>query len=769
MRKRVQILLNIGLVALVLISYAGLATTTRYQESILLLPIAALLLMPAAEWIDRKYSWYRGVTSTITLAFAISLFFMISVITLLDAVTFLVIYIQVYSLLHVKEERSYNHIVLMSFFLVLAATVMTPTPSIGLIFVLFVVATVWMLVLLEMRTAFAGSTSVVTVNPSRRAKPMFGFARRARYRGLDFRLAAWLSAFSFAVLALTSGMFFVSPRLEAGLLGRGDEVVYSTGLSAMVDLSIGGPISIDTTAVMHVVFPDEPGGRYRGEMFWRSTTLDQYTGTGWTRRGLYTRLPTSELHSRYLRFVGHHGWSDGNTVDRASMGLGRMVNQEIFLAQAPDGGLPSLSLVKSIAPEESAEKIQIRWDPTGDFTVGIGGPGEPGLSYRAVSEVYEPTPEELSSSSEDYEAIVQENDLDFLTRHNLLPKTEELVQEITRRSETAYEKVNAVQHWLQSNGFSYTYGVPDLPGEHPLDTCIHDIRSGHCELYASAMALMLRSIGIPTRVVSGYRGGQWNASDQSYTITADMAHLWVEVYFPDFGWVTFDPSPPAPEYDFFSISGMRRAFSRTTLLAKMFWYRKVVGFTPASRLELLHDVSWGLFGLGKGPRDGKPIQEVESPLQRFQRGFPLLAGVTAAVFLGFGALRLLSIRRGVAPGLSEDQQRAVRLRAVLLRRLRRLGIETGDKTVDELRASIHGRGLDDPEPVLTVLGAYNAVRFGARPLPAEIYAALRRMVRSLRLEKPAVGTPSPAITWPVAARRRSLPTGQRPDRHFRRR
>src|SRR5205823_9738177 len=73
-------------------------------------------------------------------------------------------------------------------------------------------------------------------------------------------------------------------------------------------------------------------------------------------------------------------------------------------------------------------------------------------------------------------------------------------------------------------------------------------KEGYCDYFATAMAVMLRSVGIPSRVASGYVTGDWDASTQSYIATEHHAHSWTEVYFPGYGWITFEPSAnrPAP-------------------------------------------------------------------------------------------------------------------------------------------------------------------------------------------------------------------------------
>ena len=77
----------------------------------------------------------------------------------------------------------------------------------------------------------------------------------------------------------------------------------------------------------------------------------------------------------------------------------------------------------------------------------------------------------------------------------------------------------------------------------PIAQFLFERRQGHCEYFASAMAVMLRTVGIPSRLVNGFRGGEFNDLTGSYIVRARDAHSWVEAYFPGSGWITFDPTP----------------------------------------------------------------------------------------------------------------------------------------------------------------------------------------------------------------------------------
>src|SRR5260370_17591950 len=90
----------------------------------------------------------------------------------------------------------------------------------------------------------------------------------------------------------------------------------------------------------------------------------------------------------------------------------------------------------------------------------------------------------------------------------------------------------------------------DLSGSPPPDLLAYslsDKRAGHCEYFASAMTVMLRSVGIPARIANGFLTGEYNDVGGDFIVRASDAHSWFEVFFPTYGWLTFDPTPAAQE------------------------------------------------------------------------------------------------------------------------------------------------------------------------------------------------------------------------------
>lgn len=735
-KRPVYLLLQIIVAALVLLSYAALATTEQYGPVIMFLPLAALLIMPLCEQLDRKTEWYKRFTTSITAAVALSLPVVFTTFDPLTAVTLLVIYIQLYTLFHDKTERNYNHLVLMSFFLLLAASVMTPSPSIGLVFFLFLIITAIFFILLELfaaehRSGRNESLSVMGLHERERlvpSEPMPLF---------DRHLNGWLFAAAMGTVVVTVLFFFMTPRLEAGVFGREQAGTFTTGLSREIDLSAGGTIQRDTQAVMHVVFPQRPEGMYGKEMYWRVTTLDEYQNGSWRRSGLRTQ-PNSGYgrNDSFRLFSSLSGWDTPEGITRPTFNENpTLIEQHIFLAQAPDKGLPALPMVRTIMPMEDQSNFRFQWERSGDYTVTTARDTGPGIQYRAWSEPVIPSSDELNDLSPDYLRHMVSQDYRLLTAHELLPITQELAEEITKDAATPFQKAVAIERWLTAGDFDYTLNLPPLPPDHPIDAFIHDTKTGHCELFASAMALMLRSVDVPARLATGYRGGAYDPSDESYTVSADTAHVWVEVFFPQYGWVQFDPSPPSPEFDGIGLGAIQRAFSLYTLRSKMFWYRNVVGFTPRNRLEILRDATLGIFGNDK--QDQPATDDIAAvPADSSSALSPLvpillIAGLLLAGLVWFGWHARQNGRRHIFL-LTQDQARAVALRKKLVSRLRARGVDAEGKTVEDLRDIVAASNWDDRDLILQILGAYNAVRFGQRPLSAPVFTRLRQMLQNVK-------------------------------------
>ncbi len=739
MHRRIERRLKFATILLVLSGYLGLITTFSYGPDVLIVPLAAIALMPVGEWFDRRFPAYRRFTSAVILAFIALSFIVVRRFSLLDGVIALVMFIQVYSLLHQKTLRNYVHLFLMSFFLLLAATVMTPRPDIAAVFLLFLVSLTWGMSLLEM---FAASNSVSGASQGApQWRSTAGDIVPARnVRLFDVRLSSLVTLTAVGVLAVAAILFALGPRTEAGVFGAArTQEAAPVGLSSEVDITGSSVLRMTGAAVMRVQFPQEEGGQYLGPMLWRVTALDAYTGGGWQHRGVVT--PGYSTDER-KRFKSDSRFSTREGLERPRGKWGEVewpqVYYEIYLDRPPETAVPLLQLVTQVIPGEENPSVQFRWDYANDFSVLVQSRGESGIALNATSDIMEPTLEPMRQVVADPAQSMSRQDFEQLTYQDLLPETRALVDQLTQNEPTVYDKILSLEQYLSGTEFEYSRVIPVLPSKNPIDFFILNERRGHCQLFASALALMVRSQGLPARVVSGYRGGNWDPGDRSYTVTEDMAHLWVEVYFGGVGWIAFDPSPMDRETDEFSFSTISRAYSRYVLKARLLWLRNIVAFQQRGRGDAWRDFSARIFRSGGETWDRIQSRDhrvsIGGGTQQVLIGTAVFGAVCALIWMAFRGRTRTRTRRELLNG---DQRRAVRFYARIRRKLGRLGVSCEGCTAEEILQSVENLPLNDGAAVAAGLALYNEVRFGRRPLSAGELGAWNRRIARLDIAPPA--------------------------------
>jgi protein-glutamine gamma-glutamyltransferase len=727
MHRAIEKLLKVSTAALILSSFLALASAPTVGPVIMIFGVLLLALWPLGEYFDGHFAGYRHITNGATALFSVTLPVWIATLGLLPAVIALIIFIEAHKLGHQKERKDYYQLFLMCFLLLIAACGLGPDAAIGIAMLCFLISAVWALWALQIRTE-AGQVSpsgLADIVPLSVGQPEPTSSSPSL---LDWGMVRAISMVCLASALLSAGFFFGTPRMEAGILGRSnlltpDGAQRQTGLSDTVEIGQGGRIESDHSPVMRVKFPDIPGGQYDGELYWRSSTMDTFrddTGV-WKRTGgpfaIHDDRPsTIPLPTR-----------KNSVVAREPSGEGRQIRQSIYLDDVPRSGLPCL-----VAPVRlECEGATVSWDPEQDgYFVMVDRLKSSSISYEVVSEVVRPRPQQLRNARTDYRRAISDRDFDVLTSHNLRESTLRLTQQLTEDYDNLYDKARALEAWLSSDAFVYTLDTPTLPRHAAVDAFVLEVRRGHCELFASALALMVRGLGIPTRVVSGYRGGEWSPSDQAYIVTRDMAHLWVEAYFLDYGWIRFDPSPLPDEDTVLWRQRAKLALSRWQLRAKIFWYRNIIGYEGGYNLARLKDLGRGVFTWAITPYTGWLDDKRADGSSDFLSVL-VLPGMFASVVLVLLYLKLKKKlpRRGKV--LTPAQRRAIRLLGRVIHVLRRQGIECTGKTAAELLVAARSVDSVTPRPVAEALERYNEARFGDRPLSKARFKELSRNLRTI--------------------------------------
>jgi transglutaminase-like putative cysteine protease len=267
--------------------------------------------------------------------------------------------------------------------------------------------------------------------------------------------------------------------------------------------------------------------------YWRSVTYDSYVGAGWVtssapgqRYDAYTPLlpgllngyKTLHLDVEMVEPEGKLFWS----------GI-------LFSADVP------MRVDWRFRPQSNLFADQSSLLQADMFAAASGA-----RAYKAESYVPLVTIEELRNTSSDYPESIQAHYLNLPT--SLPERVRQLARELTKDEFTAYDKAKAIEAYLRT--YPYDLEVPVPPEDQDVaDYFLFDLKKGYCDYYATAMVVMARASGLPARFVSGYASGTYNAASAEYVVREMHAHSWAEIYFPEIGWIEFEPTASQPEIE----------------------------------------------------------------------------------------------------------------------------------------------------------------------------------------------------------------------------
>ncbi len=353
-------------------------------------------------------------------------------------------------------------------------------------------------------------------------------------------------------------------------------------------MAFQGSIYPTTTQVLWVDSPTE--------LYWKARTYSTYNGKGWLSEHTVTeqlgyapeftqsgvnRLRTGVTYSVTPLYSSKKLFSSDQVLDvdrdvmietqappvfRIDLDLLRQAGSlPDYLKDVGDGLLLTLEargtfvsdqdLALSLPPQfrmdnverEAARAVRVEFtealpaipevlsvtSPRGKFKIG-----EP---YEVTSAISSAGPEELRGASSKYPAWVQERYLQLPP--DLPQRVNDLAARVVGGVHTPYDKASAVEDYLRSN-YPYNLRVDPPPfNADGVDHFLFTLREGYSEYFGSTMAVMLRTVGVPARLAVGYTTGDEIGEEDLFSVTDSHNHAWVEVYFPDFGWIPFEPTP----------------------------------------------------------------------------------------------------------------------------------------------------------------------------------------------------------------------------------
>ncbi len=604
-----------------------------------------------------------------------------------------------------------QQVIILSLLHLIAGTVLGGGLAYGLSFVGFLVLTPGALVLSHLRREVEGNYRQGARDRTGLPVDVPRILRSRRVIGRNFLLFTCL--LSVPVFLFTAVLFLAFPRVGMSLLMvqpmRPTRVV---GFSGRVDLGGIGKLRTDPALAMRVTFddmPEEPPVRLN--LYLRGAIFDQYDGATWSRSPQSGGGP-----DQFGSWIALTRTPDPRRDKRMRIQLEPIDPPVVFV---PSDAV-ALGVVTGRGELNTRRMPQVFAGAYGELR--YAGVDKGGLTY----DVY------LRGDNEKLREGLSRPDIEryLQTPVKLSPKVRELAEELTREAKTPLLAARSIENVLRTR-YRYDLESPSGAAADPLYDFLFVSKRGHCEFYSTAMAMMLRSLGIPARNATGFVGGTLNRFGGFYAVRQGDAHSWVEAYMPGQGWTRFDPTPPsnaAPQGD---ATGVFAFLREAVEAASQRWSEHVIGYNLEKQLSYWRAVRQQWRGIA--PRD--PSAESRATNTR------VIWLVVGAVALGAGAFWLLRKKRSriagpLEPTLAPSAARPIELYRRLEAALQAREVPRPRSVPPLLHAqALHAAGHPTGPEALALTELYLRARFAGIPLTdAEDKDFLRR-VRALRSAK----------------------------------
>ncbi len=535
------------------------------------------------------------------------------------------------------------------------------------------------------------------------------YSSPAIQQGLGLRTGSLTILVLFTILI--SAIFFISlPRLTAGLWGKSHiKGIRNAGFSEKMDLS-GGEIKLDKTVVARI----ELRPFIKGPYYWKGMVLDYYDGRQWINSQMQNR--------RILRKTATS--QDGFIIDESPGGYSSFVEQEILLEPIESDIIFAMDRRISIFTSFT----RVEKDPHNSLYL-------PGRGARRIHYTVRSIPEEdlkntLNPRLRDLYLRIPDS-----IRDTIKEISEKIMKEELKggASPPALDRAIAIERYLKKN---YRYSLEVKPPPYETDPVLYfllESKAGYCEHYASAMALLLRAEGIPSRVVTGFYGGEVNPVGNYIILRQKDAHSWVEAFIED-RWLRFDPTPAVIQKE-----ERPPLFILYIDFLKMKWQRYIVNFSREDQIGILRSLKFHGLKLGSGLS--------RFPFKRDLPAILLTVIVIFSVLMIILFFLLISVRRAGGGEISlyyirflkELQRRGLKIQSSItpgevMKMLQsspggEVTVASGEVTVASGEVTVRG----DLRIIEEFINMYQEARFGARAIDMNRYRELFKLSReSLR-------------------------------------
>ncbi|MGA2450841.1 MAG: DUF3488 and transglutaminase-like domain-containing protein [Polyangiaceae bacterium] len=714
-RLMTHLLATLGILAIV-----TTASLPAWTNVLLLLGVGATAFVPES-WQPSPFMRHVATVAPLSLLAIESARLLAGRSPLDTAVEFAAV-LQVLRLLTRRGAAHDQQIIVLALLHFVAGTVLGGGVAYGLCFIGFLIVAPGALVLSHLRREVEG-------NYRQGARDRTGLPvdvpriLRSR-RVIGYRFLAATCFLSIPMLAFTLVLFLVFPRVGLSLLlinhSRAGRMI---GFSDRVDLGEVGVLRDDpTVALRFELHPPLDPASTRFPLRLQGTAFDTYDGHAWLRndRNAHPTACNSIADDTYPLFRSPDSQHD------------RYVSFDLEPIDPPVVFLPPRSIalhVRTPTPFMLAEPPTLRCGSEDE--IRYAGSDYRGLHYDA----YIAADSEVLSKP-----LIDRDRRGYLAvPSDMPPRVAELARTWTVGATTPDAKARAIQEHLRT-GFGYDLHSPSQGTPQPIDHFLFESKRGHCEFFSTTMAIMLRTVGVPSRNITGFVGGTWNRFGHYYAVRQGDAHSWVEAFIDSPSrpaWQTYDPTPTAgiqapdpPGGVYYYARDFVEAVSQR-------WNTYVVGYDLRKQLGLIEDIR----------------RQYEGPHGTFSsaRGFFDFANPSiarTATLLGLAAIAYAAWRyrrRHARPSELPTSHRADDARQATAATLYR-GVEAALRANGIARPA-HMPPLTYAETlrkenhplsgcVLYITRLYLATRFGGDDVTDSVRSDFRRAIGSIRAYRP---------------------------------
>ncbi len=533
---------RLALLLSLMMGYAVLFTSGIYSVWYALPVLAAMVIGYRRFYSEESFilSQFGWTVFTVGLMLGLGALGLMGQMMVVDGLSLVLLVLPIVRLMNVMRPRDHLQIFALAFSQIVFGTILNSTLWFGIVLAAYIFVAMWGLILLSFKV-----TCERAPNPMDKKREVERDVLKPRY--------AWgVVGMAVLVVVTTFVIFFVVPRPGSALASFSFGIKkHTTGFGQEVSIGDVGKILQDKSVAMWVsvkVKGQPPDGPY----YWKGAAYDRFDGIVWSESS-FKRRRIDSTYKNFFRLV--------KNIPKHYLEL------EFFLDSYENTNIfhhGYLAAVMGNFRHLNQTHNGSTYIPSSDRFV---------QRYTSFAVQYQPY--DLNDS-------VLKSYLQL--PHNLDPRIGELARQVTQGIEGDYQKALKLTQYLNTN-YGYSLEGEIVPSGDPLARFLFETKKGHCEYYASSLAIMLRTLGIHSKLIAGYKQGEYDSEEGVYLVRQSDAHAWVEAYIDDV-WLTLDATPGG-DLQSSMLSDVTDEFRRYIAMLRFRWQRYVISYSLRDQFEFL--------------------------------------------------------------------------------------------------------------------------------------------------------------------------------------